>query len=88
MSLCVFVCFAGVLVDVTQDYGSAFYSSAAGVCIGALFLSLVRPAKTGWSCCRRNSESVKQEQEVTPDDFLEVDVILESSEATKNTAHV
>ncbi|XP_053472641.1 solute carrier family 16 member 6b isoform X2 [Ictalurus furcatus] len=68
---------AGKLVDVTKDYGSAFYSSAAGVCVGALFLSLVRPAKTGWNCCRRDRKCVKQEQEVRPDDYLEVDIILE-----------
>ncbi|GAA6082021.1 solute carrier family 16 member 6b [Tachysurus ichikawai] len=74
---------AGVLVDMTQDYGSAFYSSAAGVCVGALFLSLVRPAKTGWNCCRKDRK--RAEQEVMPDDFLEVDIPLESSEAPKNT---
>lgn len=75
-------------MDVTQDYGSAFYSSAAGTCVGALFLALVRPAKTGWSCCRSDGKGVKQEQEVMPDDFLEVDINLESSEVTKNTANV
>ncbi|KAB5553658.1 hypothetical protein PHYPO_G00041140 [Pangasianodon hypophthalmus] len=79
---------AGVLVDKMKDYGLAFYSSAAGVCVGAFFLSLVRPAKTGWSCCRRDRKRVEQEQEVTPDDFLEVDIILESSEAKKNMAQV
>ncbi|KAF4093098.1 hypothetical protein AMELA_G00028250 [Ameiurus melas] len=68
---------AGKLVDVTKDYGSAFYSSAAGVCVGALFLSLVRPAKTGWNCCRRDRKCVTQDQEVRPDDFLEVDIFLE-----------
>lgn len=89
-SVCVCVCVAGMLVDMTKDYGSAFYSSAAGVCIGALFLSLVRPAKTSWSCCRRDRKCVEQEPkpEVMPDDFLEVDITQESSEAPKSTAQV
>ncbi|XP_076856534.1 solute carrier family 16 member 6a [Brachyhypopomus gauderio] len=37
----------GALVDITQNYSSAFYSCAVGVGIGALFLGLVRPAKMG-----------------------------------------
>ncbi|XP_074519008.1 solute carrier family 16 member 6a [Halichoeres trimaculatus] len=45
----------GVLVDVTQNYGSAFYSCAAGMAISALFLGLVRPAKRGLLCGKRNS---------------------------------
>lgn len=76
-----------MLVDVTQDYGSAFYSSAVGVGVGALFLSLVRPARTGWSCCRRDGKRVEREDEAVPDDFLDVDMNLQSGEAErKNSA--
>ncbi|XP_041747093.1 monocarboxylate transporter 7 isoform X2 [Coregonus clupeaformis] len=41
----------GVLVDLTQNYGSAFYSCAVGMGLGAVFLGLVRPAKRGLPCC-------------------------------------
>ncbi|XP_029499814.1 monocarboxylate transporter 7-like isoform X2 [Oncorhynchus nerka] len=41
----------GVLVDLTQNYGSAFYSCAVGMSLGAVFLGLVRPAKRGLLCC-------------------------------------
>lgn len=47
---------SGVLVDVTQNYGSAFYSCAAGMALSAVFLGLVRPAKRGLLCRRRNSK--------------------------------
>ncbi|XP_061561482.1 monocarboxylate transporter 7-like [Phycodurus eques] len=40
----------GVLVDVTQNYGSAFYSCAAGMAVSAVFLGLVKPAKRGLLC--------------------------------------
>lgn len=43
-------------MDVTQNYGSAFYSCAAGMAVSAVFLSLVRPAKRGLLCGRRNSK--------------------------------
>ncbi|XP_019902289.1 monocarboxylate transporter 7 isoform X2 [Esox lucius] len=43
----------GVLVDLTNNYGSAFYSCAVGMGLGAVFLGLVRPAKKGLPCCRR-----------------------------------
>ena len=42
-------------MDKTQNYGSAFYSCAAGMGLGALFLGLVRPAKR-WSPCRKSSD--------------------------------
>ncbi|XP_062874675.1 solute carrier family 16 member 6b [Trichomycterus rosablanca] len=70
---------AGVLVDRTQDYGAAFYSSAAGVCVGTVFLSLVRPAKTGFSRCRR------ERAEVTPDDFLEADLAVEGGDTSRDS---
>lgn len=41
-------------MDVTQDYGAAFYSCAVGMALSALFLGLVRPAKRGLLCRRRN----------------------------------
>uniref|UniRef100_A0A4W5K3R5 Monocarboxylate transporter 7 n=1 Tax=Hucho hucho TaxID=62062 RepID=A0A4W5K3R5_9TELE len=43
----------GVLVDLTQNYGSAFYSCAVGMGLGAVFLGLVRPAKRGLLCCSK-----------------------------------
>ncbi|XP_037133752.1 monocarboxylate transporter 7-like [Syngnathus acus] len=43
----------GVLVDVTENYGSAFYSCAAGMAVSAVFLGLVRPAKRGRLCTKR-----------------------------------
>lgn len=46
----------GVLVDVTHNYGSAFYSCAVGMAISAVFLGLVKPAKSGLICRRRNSK--------------------------------
>lgn len=77
---------AGSLVDFTKNYGSAFYTSAAGVGVGALFLGLVRPAKLGLFSCQRKSVSLEEKQENpnsedTPTDFLEVDLGVESSPA-------
>ncbi|KAG8009069.1 Monocarboxylate transporter 7 [Nibea albiflora] len=46
----------GVLVDVSGNYGSAFYSCAVGMALSALFLGLVKPAKRGLLCRRRNSK--------------------------------
>ncbi|XP_072549949.1 solute carrier family 16 member 6b [Salminus brasiliensis] len=75
---------AGALVDLTLNYGSAFYTSAAGVGVGALFLGLVRPTKLGLCTCRRKSVTQEEKQENThsedtPADFLEVDLAVESS---------
>lgn len=39
-------------MDVTHNYGSAFYSCAAGMALSAVFLGLVRPAKRGLLCRR------------------------------------
>ncbi|KAA8581750.1 hypothetical protein FQN60_003331, partial [Etheostoma spectabile] len=44
----------GVLVDVTENYGSAFYSCAVGMGVSALFLGLVKPAKKGLLCRKRD----------------------------------
>lgn len=69
----------GVLVDITQNYSSAFFSCAAGMGLGAVFLGLVRPAKTGRLCMRRdnghNSPEVEKMSEVMPEEFLEVDIL-------------
>ncbi|XP_026171742.1 monocarboxylate transporter 7-like isoform X1 [Mastacembelus armatus] len=46
----------GVLVDVTQNYSSAFYSCAVGMALSALFLGLVKPAKRGLLCRRKISK--------------------------------
>lgn len=40
----------------THNYGSAFYSCAGGMAVAALFLGLVRPAKRGLLCRRREPE--------------------------------
>lgn len=63
----------GVLVDITQNYSSAFFSCAAGMGLGAVFLGLVRPANTGRLCMRR--DKVEKESEVMPEEFLEVDIL-------------
>ncbi|XP_029311787.1 monocarboxylate transporter 7-like [Cottoperca gobio] len=53
----------GLLVDLTQNYGSAFYSCAIGMGISAVFLGLVKPAKKGLLCRRRNSKCAKDKYE-------------------------
>ncbi|TKS90006.1 Monocarboxylate transporter 7 [Collichthys lucidus] len=53
----------GVLVDVTENYGSAFYSCAVGMALSALFLGLVKPAKRGLLCRRRNSKHPEDKDE-------------------------
>ncbi|KAM8724189.1 solute carrier family 16 member 6b isoform 2-T3 [Acanthopagrus schlegelii] len=74
---------AGVLVDVTQNYGAAFYSCAVGMGISAICLALVGPAKSGM--CQgpsRNKDKGKgsgnMEENMSQDsdqqDFLEVDL--------------
>ncbi|XP_075034058.1 monocarboxylate transporter 7 [Mixophyes fleayi] len=62
----------GVLVDWTQNYGSAFYSCAVGMALGALCLALVRPSKTG--LCRKKAAHLCQETQEMPVDFLEMDM--------------
>uniref|UniRef100_A0A3B4UZT9 Solute carrier family 16 member 6 n=1 Tax=Seriola dumerili TaxID=41447 RepID=A0A3B4UZT9_SERDU len=43
----------GVLVDVTKNYGAAFYSCAVGMGLSAICLALVGPAKSGITWCQR-----------------------------------
>nr|XP_020662096.1 monocarboxylate transporter 7 isoform X1 [Pogona vitticeps] len=67
---------AGVLVDTTKNYSSAFYSCAAGMLLAAVFLSLVRPCK---KLQYKKREPAVQEKVLTPlpdvpDDFIEPDL--------------
>ncbi|NXU48424.1 MOT7 protein, partial [Turnix velox] len=71
---------AGVLVDTTKNYSSAFYSCAAGMVLGAVFLSLVRPCKVGL-CHHQQQQQQQQVEESTaevaadpPEDFIEMDI--------------
>uniref|UniRef100_A0A8C2X6W8 Monocarboxylate transporter 7 n=1 Tax=Cyclopterus lumpus TaxID=8103 RepID=A0A8C2X6W8_CYCLU len=77
----------GVLVDVTQNYGAAFYSCAVGMGLSAICLALVGPTKSGM-CQRqsRNKEEVRSTEEKgkmsedgSQSDFLEVDLALEDN---------
>ncbi|CAL8271908.1 unnamed protein product [Lota lota] len=71
----------GWLVDITHNYGSAFYSCAVGMGLGAACLALVGPAKSGlW---RSRGEGAGNHRDQTrgppghPDedqDFLEMDL--------------
>lgn len=56
-----------MLVDVTQNYGSAFWSCAAGMAVSAVFLGLVRPAKKGILCKKRKSKRCEDILEVKQD---------------------
>ncbi|XP_014826271.1 solute carrier family 16 member 6b [Poecilia latipinna] len=68
----------GVLVDVTKNYGAAFYSCAAGMGLSAVCLALVGVAKSGL-CHRTSGRENKEEEQVSQDnkplDFLEVDLV-------------
>ncbi|XP_018431437.1 PREDICTED: monocarboxylate transporter 7 [Nanorana parkeri] len=63
---------AGVLVDWSQNYGSAFYSCAAGMAMGALFLALVRPSRMG--LCRKKEPRMCRDTQDMPLDYLEMDM--------------
>ncbi|KAM8824560.1 solute carrier family 16 member 6b [Synchiropus picturatus] len=73
----------GLLVDLTNNYGAAFYSCAAGMGLSAVFLALVGPAKSGW--CRRTSQPEQSRGQTDRADdqaeFLEVDFCPEDSPA-------
>ncbi|XP_014855810.1 PREDICTED: monocarboxylate transporter 7-like isoform X1 [Poecilia mexicana] len=56
----------GVLVDVTKNYGAAFYSCAVGMGLSAVFLGFVRPAKKGLPCRRRSPKCSAVEHERNP----------------------
>lgn len=71
---------AGVLVDVTQNYGAAFLSSAVGMALSGVCLAMVGPAKAGM--CQRQrpnreedkctEEEDKMSQDSGQPDFLDV----------------
>ncbi|CAF94431.1 unnamed protein product, partial [Tetraodon nigroviridis] len=65
----------GALVDVTHNYGAAFYSCAAGMGVSAICLAMVGPAKSGTRQRRRRQreEEEKTSQDNEQLDFLEVD---------------
>ncbi|XP_042305651.1 monocarboxylate transporter 7 isoform X1 [Sceloporus undulatus] len=67
---------AGVLVDTTKNYSSAFYSCAAGMLLAAVFLSLVRPCKNLQCPSKKQPihENVSQTLQQVPDDFIEPDL--------------
>lgn len=73
----------GVLVDVTHNYGAAFYSCAAGMGVSAICLAMVGLARSG--PCQRHSSKSEEEEKTSQDDeqveFLEVDFAQENSPA-------
>ncbi|XP_069381130.1 solute carrier family 16 member 6b [Paralichthys olivaceus] len=76
----------GLLVDVTQNYGAAFYSCAVGMGLSAICLALVGPAKSGMcqSQGRNKSKSTEEEEEKlsldnNQADFLDIDLAPEDS---------
>ncbi|XP_037332902.2 solute carrier family 16 member 6b isoform X2 [Pungitius pungitius] len=72
----------GVLIDVTQNYGAAFYSCAVGMGLSAICLALVGPTKSGMCQrqnrheeeCRSTEEEERMSQDSGQSDFLEVDL--------------
>lgn len=47
----------------TKNYGSAFYSFSAGMALSAIFLGLVKPAKSGLLCRKANSKHPDDQRE-------------------------
>lgn len=70
---------AGLLVDQSKIYSRAFYSCAAGMCVAAACLALVRPCKKGL-CQSHHAGEAKAESyrgralQDIPEDFLEMDL--------------
>ncbi|ETE71873.1 Monocarboxylate transporter 7 [Ophiophagus hannah] len=62
---------AGVLVDTTKNYRSAFYSCAIGMLLAAVFLFLVRPCKN--LTCQKKKQSLQENVSEPQDDFIETD---------------
>lgn len=68
-------------MDITGNYGSAFYSCAVGMALGALFLGMVRPAKTAKLCWKKTVEEEQKSpaergtsvKENPKEDFVEED---------------
>ncbi|XP_061471596.1 monocarboxylate transporter 7 [Rhineura floridana] len=67
---------AGVLVDTTKNYSSAFYSCAAGMLLAAVFLSLVMPCKKIQYQRKKQQveENTSEPLQDVPDDFIEPDL--------------
>ncbi|XP_029294508.1 LOW QUALITY PROTEIN: solute carrier family 16 member 6b [Cottoperca gobio] len=61
----------GVLVDVTHNYGAAFYSCAVGMGLSAICLALVGPAKSGM--CQRNSRNKEEGRSAEEEDKMSQD---------------
>lgn len=68
-------------MDLTHNYGSAFYSCTVGMAIGALFLGLVRPAKRGLLCRRRKPK--KHEKERAPEEAGSVHKFQQSPDSLR-----
>ncbi|KAG5262602.1 hypothetical protein AALO_G00276840 [Alosa alosa] len=72
----------GVLVDITDNYGAAFYSCAGGMALGAIFLGMVRPAKMGKLCWKKTTQESQKSpaergtsvKDSSPEDFVEEDI--------------
>uniref|UniRef100_A0A8C5SJ51 Monocarboxylate transporter 7 n=1 Tax=Laticauda laticaudata TaxID=8630 RepID=A0A8C5SJ51_LATLA len=62
---------AGLLVDTTKNYRSAFYSCAIGMLLAAVFLFLLRPCKN--LTCQRKKQSLQENVSEPQDDFIETD---------------
>lgn len=76
----------GVLVDITNNYGAAFYSCAVGMGLSAVCLALVGPVKSGM-CRKRKGELAEEGEKAFQDDlldFLEVDMAVEDSPMKKS----
>ncbi|XP_070712199.1 solute carrier family 16 member 6b isoform X2 [Pempheris klunzingeri] len=75
----------GVLVDVTHNYGAAFYSCAVGIGLSAICLAMAVMSKSGMCQRQRGNkeggteEGEKISQNSDQPDFLEVDLALEDS---------
>ncbi|XP_048848281.1 solute carrier family 16 member 6b isoform X2 [Brienomyrus brachyistius] len=75
----------GFLVDLTQNYGSAFYSCAAGMALGAVFLGCVLPARRA-TCLpgpprAEDTPSKDEALQDAPVDFVELDLAPDASPA-------
>lgn len=68
-------------MDVTHNYGAAFYSCAAGMGVSAICLAMVGLTKSGM--CQRLGIKGEEEKKMSQDneqlDFLEVDFAQENS---------
>lgn len=82
----------GVLVDITHNYGSAFYSCGAGMAVSAVFLALVRPAKRGLICKRRTSQSqdpsARYVKEAGPNHASQEHVALDQTQTDDTLNHL